>query len=247
MKIDSKNLKEYFKNAKPMDFAYPITIIIYVIILAVLFSIATKFINENINNKIPTSENKSVQHLLNIDNYVLTAKKLNIPVTLPKETSPEDELPSGTATGTPETDIASSTATSTIDITATSTPSDETAISTTPTEASTTTPETTKATTTTATSTLNKSSVTLTILNSTPTTGLASALAKKVTAAGFNEPKTGNQKTKLATTTIYIKDTKKDFGPSIKEAVHTLYPSVVIGTTTPKETETDIIIVIGEH
>lgn len=243
MKIDSKKIKEYFKNAKPMDFAYPVTIIIYVIILVILFSIATKFINENINNKIPSPENKNVQHLLNIDNYVLTAKKLNIPVTLPEETSPEDELPSGTATGTPETDGASSTATSTIDTTATSTPSDETATTTAPTDVSTTTPETTK----TATSTPSKSSVTITILNSTPTTGLASALAKKVTEAGFSEAKTGNQKTKLATTTIYIKETKKDFGLSIKEAVHTLYPSVVIGTTTPKETETDIIIIIGEH
>ena len=76
MKIDSKKIKEYFKNAKPMDFAYPVTIIIYVIILVILFSIATKFINENINNKIPSPENKNVQHLLNIDNYVLTAKKL---------------------------------------------------------------------------------------------------------------------------------------------------------------------------
>lgn len=95
---------------------------------------------------------------------------------------------------------------------------------------------------------LNKGEVTITVLNSTPKAGLASLLAKTIEQAGFNTPKTGNQKIKLSTTTIIIKESKAGYLPSITEAVHTLYPSAITTTAgTSKETDSDIIIIIGEY
>ena len=228
MKFDQKKISEFFSNIKPMDYAYPVTLFVYFIIVIILFSSATKFISENLNKKVISSTGKGAEHALNIDNYALAAKKLNIPVTLPKNDTEEEAV--GTepvATSTVPTNNLATTTLTTSTSTATSTleQAEEDALA---------TPDT--------------SEITVVVLNSTPKTGLATTLAKAIEDAGFNAPKTGNQKIKLSTTTITIKESKRIYLPLVEVAVRTLYPLAIATTTVAlKDTDPDISVVIGEH
>ncbi|MFZ2303853.1 MAG: LytR C-terminal domain-containing protein [Minisyncoccia bacterium] len=97
---------------------------------------------------------------------------------------------------------------------------------------------------TTTTQVLDKKAFTLNILNSTPKSGVAGALATSLTVAGFAQAKTGNEKTLYATTTVFIKESKSDIGPSLLEIVKKTYPDAV-STTSPETALFDVIIIIG--
>lgn len=105
------------------------------------------------------------------------------------------------------------------------------------------------ATTTQATSTpvavvLDKRAITLAVKNSTPKKGVATTLAKALEDAGFQKPQTGNEPKSYATTTVLIKESKKEYESLLLEVVHKIYPSA-IATTTKENTSSDAIIIIG--
>lgn len=79
-----KTFRESLKNIKLQDIVYPAIILVFIGVVFVIFLFATKFISKNIN-KIFYSESTNRAEALNIERYKLTAKKLGIVVTLPKE------------------------------------------------------------------------------------------------------------------------------------------------------------------
>lgn len=91
---------------------------------------------------------------------------------------------------------------------------------------------------------LDKQTLTLNILNSSTKSGVATTLSKALEAAGFAKATTGNEKTKYATTTILIKESKASFGPALLEEVKKIYPGAV-ATTTADTASFDAVIIIG--
>lgn len=112
-------------------------------------------------------------------------------------------------------------------------------------QTSTATTTSTVNTTTTSTPPLDKSTITIFIKNSTAKKGIASVLAKTLEDAGFSAPKTGNETGHYATTTILIKESKRDYAPLLLEAISTSYPDAITATTTDSAPY-DATIVIGE-
>ena len=99
---------------------------------------------------------------------------------------------------------------------------------------------------TTSTPTLEKSALTINILNSTTEKGVAATLAKVMTEAGFSTPQTGNEKKFYTVTTIFIKESKKEYDSLILKTVATLYPKSVIAPTREREdAKFDVLIIIG--
>ncbi len=96
----------------------------------------------------------------------------------------------------------------------------------------------------TTTSTLDKKAVKIAVYNSTGIKGLANELKTVLEADGFVMEKTGNISESYATTTIKIKESKKDYTSLIKESVskkHQLGDDQILA-----ESEIyDIIIIIG--
>lgn len=105
---------------------------------------------------------------------------------------------------------------------------------------------TTQATSTPAAVVLDKRAITLSVKNSTPKKGVATILAKALEDAGFQKPQTGNEPKSYATTTVLIKESKKEYGPLLLEVVRKIYPSAIAGTTT-ENTSSDAIIIIGNQ
>jgi len=197
-----KTLRESLAETKPRDLIYPGVVLLFVIIVLVLFSLSTKFITNNIN-KAFSGDAGGESRTLNMDNYILVAKKLGIEVDRNKSVS--------------------------------------TAVEPSPLLAITTTATTTATTTMTD---VRKEDLTLEILNSTTKSGVASALSKKLTAAGYSPAALGNQKKLLPNTTILIKESKASFGPAILEEVKKVYGGAT-ATTTTETADFDVTIVIG--
>jgi|GEM_PF-3085319 len=87
------DLKKYLQKMKPADYIYLSVMFVFFIIIAVLFSISTNFIVSNIN-KIFSPIKAGNSQALNIGQYSLVAKKLNLPV---NTVTPDN----GTASTTP--------------------------------------------------------------------------------------------------------------------------------------------------
>jgi hypothetical protein len=189
MNLKNSNFLASIKTLGPRDFVYPGIVLIFLVILTVLFFMATRFISNNLNKIFSADQSTETQALDNA-RYLLTLKKLGISAT---------------------------------DSVAVAVPS-----------------------TTTPAVILDKKSLSLVVLNSTSKSGVANTLAKALVLAGFSNPKTGNEKTSYATTTIFIKQSNSAYTPFLLDEVKKLYPNTV-ATTTPETGTTDAIIIIGTH
>lgn len=90
----------------------------------------------------------------------------------------------------------------------------------------------------------DKSTLTLAIRNSTSRKGVAATLAKTLKDDGFAESTTGNEQKHYATTTIFLKESKRAYEQLILEAVRKDYPDA-LATTTPENARFDVTIIIG--
>ena len=104
----------------------------------------------------------------------------------------------------------------------------------------------THATNTLAVAVLDKSALTIMVKNSTPKKGVASTLAKTLEDSGFKKPQTGNESTLYATTTILLKESKKDYELLLLEVVRKTYPDAV-ATTTAESSVVDATVIIGNR
>lgn len=93
--------------------------------------------------------------------------------------------------------------------------------------------------------TLDLKSLTIAVLNSTAKTGVATTLAKSLETSGFAKATTGNEKKLYATTTVIVKETKKDYTTSLLDAVRKIYPFAIATSTTTGTA--DATIIIGIH
>ncbi|MEK7569146.1 MAG: LytR C-terminal domain-containing protein [Patescibacteria group bacterium] len=103
----------------------------------------------------------------------------------------------------------------------------------------------THATNTLAVAVLDKSALTIMVKNSTPKKGVASTLAKTLEDSGFKKPQTGNESTLYATTTILLKESKKEYGALLLDAVRKTYPDAVATTASSESGSSDATIIIG--
>ena len=93
---------------------------------------------------------------------------------------------------------------------------------------------------------LNKKSVTIEIINTTLKNGVASLLSQKLVTAGFSKATTISKIVKtIVTTTILIKDSKKEYKSFIEGVVKKSY-SKAITKTNPESSKFDVIITIGK-
>lgn len=103
--MDNKiSFLETLKSFKPKDFIYPGIFLVFLGTIGVVFYSAAHFITQNIN-KIFSSEQNVEAQALDLDRYKLIAKKLNIEVVVPSETTPTltpETTPAPIATTTPE-------------------------------------------------------------------------------------------------------------------------------------------------
>ncbi len=110
-------------------------------------------------------------------------------------------------------------------------------------------PETTAATTTATAETIpaaaDKASLKISILNATGIPGLARQLKDHLETQGFTVASTGNASTTQETTTVSIKDSAKNYGSLLKEAVLAKYPA---GDIQPLEENNpfDAVVIIGK-
>lgn len=111
-------------------------------------------------------------------------------------------------------------------------------------EADTSTPTTESTVVTEASSTqaLDLKSLTIAVLNSTAKTGVATTLAKSLETSGFAKATTGNEKRLYATTTVIVRETKKDYIASLLDAVHKTHPDAIATTTMTGTIDATIII-----
>lgn len=100
-----------------------------------------------------------------------------------------------------------------------------------------------QATSTPAITVLDKRAITITVKNSTPKKGIATTLAKALEDAGFAKPQTGNESTLYATTTILLKESKKEYETLLLETIRKTYPDAIATTTV--DGVVDAIIIIG--
>ncbi|OGI63094.1 hypothetical protein A2818_01625 [Candidatus Nomurabacteria bacterium RIFCSPHIGHO2_01_FULL_40_12] len=92
MKLKDINLTaiiQKIKSTKLSDFIYSGVIFLLVIIVIISFSYSTNFIVKNIN-KIFSPEDTGGAQALNMENYLLVVKKLNLPLNTQKEDTPEN-------------------------------------------------------------------------------------------------------------------------------------------------------------
>lgn len=96
--ITKQSLREKISEIKARDLIYPGIILFFSIIVLVLFSLATQFIANNLNKAFSGSIIGEIR-TLNMENYILVAKKLGINTETKKVVG--DTTPSP-ATSTPE-------------------------------------------------------------------------------------------------------------------------------------------------
>ncbi len=90
MKLNYTAILESIKKMKPRDLIYHGVFIFFLVIVAVVFFLATGFISKNINN-ILSFEESGEALTLDLARYTLVAKKLNIRVMTPGENVPKHE------------------------------------------------------------------------------------------------------------------------------------------------------------
>lgn len=206
METNNTNFLKTLKKMKSSDYVYLGVLFIFIIIVIILFIYSTSFVVANVN-KIFSQENVNNIQSLNVDNYKLVEKKLNLPInSISENTNIEQPI---------------------IQINI-------------PTEEIPNIPIVQE---------FNKQSVTLSITNSTNKKGVALVLAKKIEEAGFSMAFTGNEKKLYGTTTILIKESKKEYAPFIEEVVLKSYPKAVtqIFKEDPSKVEFDVSIIIGKN
>jgi len=91
----------------------------------------------------------------------------------------------------------------------------------------------------------DKKSITINILNGSKKAGVASTLSNDLEKAGFSKSSTGDNATVIPITTIYIKDSKKDYISSIQTVVKKSYPKAVTKIN-PESSNFDVIIITGK-
>lgn len=91
---------------------------------------------------------------------------------------------------------------------------------------------------------LDKTAVKIKVINSTKTRGLAKELKTILEADGFLVNEMDTISPALATTTIKIKESKKNYNPLVRESVSKKYPEAEDKVLEEKE-NFDIIIIIG--
>lgn len=187
---------ESLKKLKPLDFVYPGIFLLFFVVVIVVFSIAMQFISKNINKAFAPEDNTPSKSL-NIEQYKLVSKRLNI------------ELSQSNNTVVPA----------------------ETLI-------------TTEAVTSTTSPTIDKKSLTIIVRNSTPTSGVATTLAKTLEGSGFTKPQTGNEPKAYPVTTVIIKGSKSVYSQLILDAVRKIYPEAIVATTT-EAAAFDATVIIG--
>lgn len=91
MSIKKNNpVQESLKKFHFQDFVYASVIVVFLLITVVIFFFAAQFISKNINKIFSIGDESSVQ-ALNIDQYTLIAKKLNIKINTTQEATPTVE------------------------------------------------------------------------------------------------------------------------------------------------------------
>lgn len=96
--------REYIKNMRPRDIVYPGILVVFFGIIIVMFFFAAGFISKNVN-KVFYFEESSASEALNLPQYELVAKKLNITV----HTQSDGDLPVTEATQVVTAEVATST------------------------------------------------------------------------------------------------------------------------------------------
>ncbi len=84
MNIKDIRIIESLKNLKIKDVIYPGIFAFFIIIVAVIFFISTRFISQNINKVFSTEGGEGVQ-ALDLARYTLIAKKLGLTINTPSE------------------------------------------------------------------------------------------------------------------------------------------------------------------
>ena len=190
-----------FKKMRTSDFVYLSVILLFFVVVFILFIYSTNFILKNIN-KISSPDSAGNAQALDMTNYTLVSKRLDLPI---------NTILENTVVPTAPVDNAATMST---------------------------VPTTSKE--------LDKKSITISILNSTSTKGVASTLSKALEKDGFSIATTGNAKKAYTSTTIQIKESKKEYTSLIEEAVKKSYPKAV--TEANKEASAfDIVIVISKN
>ena len=200
------NIVKALKKIKTIDIVYLIVIFLFTTTTIVILLYSTNYIKENIN-KIFLQNEEVKSQVLDITNYLLVEKKLNLPVNIINDNP-------------------------VLNVNNTETQITQNNIPTTENK------ETTKPV-------LDKKSITIIILNTTNKKGVASILAKALENDGFSKATTGNETKAYASTTILIKDSKKDYTSSIEKIVKKSYPKVVTETN-PENSDFDVTIIISK-
>ncbi|OGI85854.1 hypothetical protein A3A05_00630 [Candidatus Nomurabacteria bacterium RIFCSPLOWO2_01_FULL_41_12] len=199
MKLKDINFSTIIQKIKSMrlsDFTYGSVVLALLIVVIISFIYSANFIVKNINKIFSPGDDGNAQ-ALNMENYLLVVKRLNLPVNTVSENTDAPIV----EPVTPPIEIPADTSIPTIE---------------TPAE----TPESIAPI-------IDKKSITINILNSTTKKGVAATLAKALTDAGFSAATTGNEKKLYALTTIIVSDAKKDYTPSVLEVVSKSYPQAV--------------------
>ena len=80
MNLKNSNFLTLIKTLKPRDFIYPGIVVVFLVVVAILFFMATRFISNNLN-KIFSADQSTEGEALNSARYFLTLKKLGIATT----------------------------------------------------------------------------------------------------------------------------------------------------------------------
>lgn len=219
--MENQNIKfsKILTKMKSTDFIYLYVAFIFFIIVFILFLNSTNFIITNVN-KIFSPTNDGNTQALNMENYSLVEKRLNLPV---------NSISENTTQNTPVVEpipVVDNTVTTPVIVPVTP------VVENIPTPA--------------PTPVLDKKSITINILNTTSEKGVAATLAKAMETAGFSTATTGNDKKVYALTTILIKDSKKDYTSLVEEIVKASYPKAVTDIN-PETSSFDVVIMIGKE
>ena len=185
-----------WKKLKRDDYVYMSILGLFFIIVLSAFILVLRFLSLQMTTVL-SYEKVSTPLTLNLIDYTMVARRLNIPLGIDAGQTSTTEIKIPTSTSTQET-------------------------------------------------TIDKQSLIIKILNSTSKKGVASALSKTITNAGFLVVTTGNSDTPHATTTLIIGRSNSPFIPLLLHTIQADYPNT-IATTTGASAAYDAIIIIGEN
>jgi hypothetical protein len=228
----NNNIVTAIKHIKPKSLIFPALFIIYVVVLALIFTGSTKKLAREINNVFADIPRENL-YAVDITKYSLVAQKIGLPAYV--EPSAQTIVPSDTTNlGTTPTSTDSST-----------TPDTTTSTSTTPTTETTENPSTDSDSTTnpTSDSDLDPGMLSVAVYNASGVTGLAGKLKTQLETTGFSVITVGNAEAQ-SQTTLSIKDSKKAYIPMITSE---LLEFNLITQSLPEDSELDAVITIGEN